>query len=113
MSLHQQGYALDTNDLKGTQRQETMLALLVLFLCNEQQLVTDLAVIEMASHALQNDGAVLEGGPNFAEAQPESRLDGTQGLQAQLLGIVHGQQRGHQLVQLLFGLLLLYHHSLL
>ena len=75
--------------------------------------MTDLGIVEVAGHALQDDGAVLQSGPNLAEAQAEFGLNSTQGLQAQLLGIVHGQERRHQLVQLLLGLLLLYHHSLL
>ena len=73
----------------------------------------DLCVVEVAGHALKDDGAIFEGGPDLTEAQAELGLDGTQGLKAQLLGIVHDQQGSHQLVQLLFGLLLLNYHSLL
>ena len=74
---------------------------------------TDLGIVKVASHALEDDGAVLQSGSHLAEAQAELGLDGAQSLQAQLLGIVHGQQGSNQLVQLLLGLLLLDHHSLL
>lgn len=74
---------------------------------------TDLGVVEVAGDPLKNDGAVFEGGSNLTEAEAELGLDGPQGLQAELLRVVHGQQRRHQLVQLLLGLLLLNHHSLM
>ncbi len=72
-----------------------------------------LGIVEVACHALQNDGAISQGCPNLTEAQVELGLNGTQCLQAELVGIVHGQQWSHQLVQLLLGLLFLNHHPLL
>ena len=72
-----------------------------------------LGIVEVACHALQNDGAIPQGCPNLTEAQIELGLDGTQCLQAELVGIVHGQQWSYQLVQLLLGLLLLNHYLLL
>ena len=67
----------------------------------------------MASDALQDSGAVLQGGPHLAEAQVELGLDAADGLQAELVWMVHAQQGRYQLVQLLFGLLLLNDHALL
>ena len=72
-----------------------------------------LGIVEVTSHALENDGAVLECGAHFAEAEVELGRDGTQSLQGELVGVVHGQQGSHQLMQLLFGLLLLDHYALL
>lgn len=67
----------------------------------------------MASDPLKDDGAVFQGGPHLTEAEAEPGVDGAQGLQAELVSVVQGQQGSHQLVQLLLGLLPLDHHPLM
>lgn len=73
----------------------------------------DLGIVEVAGDPLKDDGPIFQGGPHLAEAQAELGVDGAQGLQAELLSVVQGQQGRHQLVQLLLGLLPLDHHALM
>ena len=61
--LHQEQYAPITRRLAGHTASRD-----ALFFCREQQLATDLGIVEVAGHALKDDGAVLESGPNLAEA---------------------------------------------
>ena len=72
----------------------------IVWACCERETVTVtvmmssyLCGVEVAGDALQDDGPVLQGGADFTEAQVELGVDGANGLQAELVRVVHAQQR--------------------
>ena len=61
----------------------------------------------MAGHPLQDDSPVPQGDPHAVKADVQLGSDGAKGLEGQVVWVMHQQKGGHQLVQLLLGLVLL------